>query len=87
MGRAPSPAVRLRAVASRTLAAVAHPASRPRRLRRTTAISRYTKYFMFPRRLAVEAAQNLLSGYETASVESKIVAEIENWLGRSRRGR
>lgn len=49
-------------------------------LRRTTAISRYTKYFMFPRRLAVEAAQNLLSGYETASVESKIVAEIENWL-------
>lgn len=49
-------------------------------LRRTTAISRYTKYFMFPRRLAIDAAQNLISGYETASVQSKIVAEIENWL-------
>lgn len=49
-------------------------------LRRTTAISRYTKYFMFPRRLAIDAAQNLISGYETASVQSKIAAEIENWL-------
>ncbi len=49
-------------------------------LRRTTAISRYTKYFMFPRRLAIDAAQNLIRGYETASVDSKIETGIENWL-------
>ena len=49
-------------------------------LRRNTAISRYTKHFMFPRRLAIDAAQNLLRGYETASVNSRTAAEIENWL-------
>jgi len=49
-------------------------------LRRNTAISRYTKHFMFPRRLAIDAAQNLLKGYEAASVSSRITAEIENWL-------
>ena len=49
-------------------------------LRRNTAISRYTKHFMFPRQLALEAAQHLLQGYEKADVNSRIVAEIENWL-------
>jgi hypothetical protein len=49
-------------------------------LRRTTAISRYTKHFMFPRRLAIDAARDLLKGYEKAAVSSRIVAEIENWL-------
>jgi hypothetical protein len=49
-------------------------------LRRNTAISRYTRHFMFPRRLAIDAAQNLLKGYDTASVNSKTAAEIENWL-------
>ena len=49
-------------------------------LRRTTAISRYTKHFIFPRRLAIDAAQGLLKGYEKAAVSSRIVAEIENWL-------
>jgi len=49
-------------------------------LRRNTAISRYTRHFMFPRRLAIDAAQNLLKGYEAASVNSRIAAEIENWL-------
>ena len=49
-------------------------------LRRTTAISRYTKYFMFPRRLAIDAAQGLLKGYEKAAVNSRITVDIENWL-------
>jgi hypothetical protein len=49
-------------------------------LRRNTAISRYTKHFMFPRQLAIDAAQNLMQGYEASSVNSRIAAEIENWL-------
>jgi hypothetical protein len=49
-------------------------------LRRTTAISRYTKHFMFPRRLAIDAAQSLLKGYEIAAVNSRTTVEIENWL-------
>jgi hypothetical protein len=49
-------------------------------LRRTTAIRRYTKHFMFPRRLAIDAARDLLKGYDKAAVSSRIVAEIENWL-------
>ena len=36
-------------------------------LRRTSAISRYTKHFMFPRQLAIDAAQHLLQGYEGAA--------------------
>ena len=49
-------------------------------LRRTTAISRYTKHFMFPRQLAIDAAQDLLKGYDKAAVNSRITSEIENWL-------
>ena len=49
-------------------------------LRRTTAISRYTKHFMFPRQLAINAAQGLLKGYDKAAVNSRITSEIENWL-------
>jgi hypothetical protein len=49
-------------------------------LRRTTAISRYTKYFMFPRRLAIDAARDLLKGYEIAAVNSRITVEIDRWL-------
>jgi hypothetical protein len=49
-------------------------------LRRSSAISRYTKHFMFPRRLAIDAAQRLLQGYEKADINSRIAAEIENWL-------
>ena len=49
-------------------------------LLRTTAISRYTKHFMFPRQLAINAAQGLLKGYDKAAVNSRITVEIENWL-------
>jgi hypothetical protein len=49
-------------------------------LRRTSAISRYTKHFMFPRQLAIDAAQHLLQGYEKADVNARLAAEIEAWL-------
>jgi hypothetical protein len=49
-------------------------------LRRTSAISRYTKHFMFPRQLAIDAAQRLLQGYDISAENSRIAAEIENWL-------
>jgi len=49
-------------------------------LRRTTAISRYTKHFMFPREVAIDAAQRLSKGFEKSAVDSRITAEIENWL-------
>ncbi|UCD80055.1 MAG: NF038143 family protein [Desulfobacterales bacterium] len=49
-------------------------------LRRTSAISRYTKHFMFPRQLAIDAAQHLLQGYEQSAVNSRMAADIETWL-------
>ena len=49
-------------------------------LRRTSAISRYTKHFMFPRQLAIDAARHLLQGYDESAENSRIAAEIEKWL-------
>ncbi len=49
-------------------------------LRRTSAISRYTRHFMFPRQLAIDAARNLLQGDEKADVNSRLAADIESWL-------
>jgi hypothetical protein len=49
-------------------------------LRRTTAISRYTKHFIFPRQLAIDAARRLLQGYQEADVNSRLAADIETWL-------
>jgi hypothetical protein len=49
-------------------------------LRRSIAIREYTRHFLFPRQLALEAAQHLLSGYDSASVDARIETGIENWL-------
>jgi len=49
-------------------------------LRRTSAISRYTKYFMFPRQLSIDSARHLLQGYNESAENSRIAAEIEKWL-------
>ena len=49
-------------------------------LRRTSAISRYTKHFMFPRQLAIDAARHLLQGYERADVDLRLAADIDTWL-------
>jgi hypothetical protein len=49
-------------------------------LRRTSAVSRYTKHFIFPRQLAIDAAQHLLQGYERSDVSSRLADDIETWL-------
>jgi hypothetical protein len=49
-------------------------------LRRGSAIRRYTQTFMFPRRLALQAAKDLLDGYESASVDRRIETEMKTWL-------
>jgi hypothetical protein len=49
-------------------------------LRRTSAISRYTKHFMFPRQMALDAARQLLQGYEKTGLYSRLTADIQAWL-------
>ena len=49
-------------------------------LRRGSAISRYTKHFMFPRKLALDAAQRILNDEERSEIQTRIESEIENWL-------
>lgn len=49
-------------------------------LRRTSAIRAYSKHFMFPRRLAIDAARDLSMDYDAASVHSRIDSEITHWL-------
>ena len=49
-------------------------------LRRGTAISRYSKHFMFPRKLALDAARSLLKGQEKSGIDVRIEGDIEHWL-------
>ena len=49
-------------------------------LRRGSAISQYTKHFMFPRKLALDAAGALLEGQDKTSVTSQIEDDISTWL-------
>ena len=49
-------------------------------LRRTSAISRYTKHFMFPRNLALDAARGLSSGEEKALIDRNLDDHIKQWL-------
>ena len=49
-------------------------------LRRTSAISRYTKHFMFPRNLALDAARGLSSGAEKAVIDRHLDDDIKQWL-------
>ena len=49
-------------------------------LRRGTAISRYSKHFMFPRKLALDAARSLLKGQEKSGIDACIEGDIEHWL-------
>ena len=49
-------------------------------LRRGTAISRYSKHFMFPRKLALDAARSLLKGQEKSGIDARIEGDIEHWL-------
>lgn len=49
-------------------------------LRRGSAISQYTKHFMFPRKLALDAASALMEGQDKTSVTSQIENDISTWL-------
>ncbi len=48
--------------------------------RRNFAIRQYTKHFMFPREIAIAAARDLMSGYESPSVDARIERDIIDWL-------
>jgi hypothetical protein len=49
-------------------------------LRRGSALRQYTKHFMFPRKLAIDAAQALSQGEEKAAVFSHIENDTGAWL-------
>ena len=49
-------------------------------LRRGTAISRYTRHFMFPRKLALDAARSLLKGQEKPGIDTRIENDLQHWL-------
>jgi hypothetical protein len=49
-------------------------------LRRGSALRKYTEHFMFPRKLAIDAAQALAQGEDEAAVFSHIESEIRSWL-------
>ena len=49
-------------------------------LRRGSALRKYTEHFMFPRKLAIDAAQALAQGEDEAAVFSHIENETRSWL-------
>ena len=49
-------------------------------LRRGSAIRKYARNFMFPRKLAVDAARAILQGEDEASVKSHIEKDTGAWL-------
>ena len=49
-------------------------------LRRGSALRKYTEHFIFPRKLAVDAAQALAQGEDEAAVYSHIESETRSWL-------
>ena len=49
-------------------------------LRRGSVIRQYTRHFMFPRRLAMDAAVSEIQGGDIDAPESDLATEITNWL-------
>lgn len=49
-------------------------------LRRSSEMRRYSKHFLFPRKLALDAAQDICSGKEREGKLSQIREEINAWL-------
>ena len=49
-------------------------------LRRGSAIRKYAKHFMFPRKLAVDAARAIIQGEDEASVRSNVEKDTGAWL-------
>ena len=49
-------------------------------LRRGTAVRKYTKHFMFPRKLALLSAEAVLRDEDEHEISTRIEMEIQNWL-------
>ena len=49
-------------------------------LRRGTAIRQYTKHFLFPRKLALEAAQAISEKEDKSSITSHFEEDVSIWL-------
>jgi hypothetical protein len=49
-------------------------------LRRGSAIRKYAKHFMFPRKLATDAALSIIQGEGEASVKSRVEQDTGEWL-------
>ncbi|MGD2269200.1 MAG: NF038143 family protein [Desulfobacterales bacterium] len=49
-------------------------------LRRGRAIRQYTKYYLFPRNLAFDAARSLGEGQDQAAVNSRTEEDVSTWL-------
>ena len=49
-------------------------------LRRGSAIRKYTETFMFPRKLALQAARDLSAGNTRAAIDPHLETEIKSWL-------
>jgi hypothetical protein len=49
-------------------------------LRRGSAIKQYTRHFMFPRKLALDAARAEIQGQELAAASADLENDISNWL-------
>jgi len=49
-------------------------------LRRGSAIRKYSQHFMFPRKLAVDAARAVIQGEDEASVRSHVEKDTAGWL-------
>jgi hypothetical protein len=49
-------------------------------LRRTSTIRKYTETFMFPRKLALQAARDLSAGKSRAAIDTHLETEIKSWL-------
>lgn len=49
-------------------------------LRRGSILRKYTETFMFPRKLALEAARSLSEGQTRADIDSHLESEIQRWL-------
>ena len=49
-------------------------------LRRGSAIRKYAKHFMFPRKLAIDAARSIIQGEDEVSVKSRVEQDTGTWL-------
>jgi hypothetical protein len=49
-------------------------------LKRTTTVRRYTQHFMFPRKLAMDAAKNIIGGEARKETLLRVEDDVKGWL-------